>query len=81
MQVQAVSFNKDFCDVCGARSLKRTMAVLTYLSKRGIPDNKLTLTNCLDGELNKVDLFLVPPIRDSFLIPHPALRKKKAAQE
>lgn len=58
MHVQAISYNKDFCDKCGARSWKRANTVLTYLSKQGVPDNRLVFTNRLEGELNKVDLHL-----------------------
>jgi hypothetical protein len=56
--VQAIAYNKDLCDKCGVRSWKRATAVLTYLSKHGISDNRLSFTNRLDGELNKVDLLL-----------------------
>lgn len=58
LYVQAISYNKDFCDKCGVRSWKRATAVLTYLYNHGISDNRLTFTNRLEGELNKVDLFL-----------------------
>ena len=58
MNAQAVSFNKDFCDKCGVRNMKRCAAVLTYLSRHGISVDRLMSTNRLEGELNKVDLFL-----------------------
>ncbi len=80
MQVQAVSYNKDFCDECGNRSWKRTKTVLSYFSKHGISDEKLTFTNQLDGELNKVDLFLVLPIQNN--TPHPVIKKvRKVVRE
>jgi len=58
MHVQVISFNKDLCDRCGVRSLKRVKAVLTYLSKQGISYDRLLSSNRLEGELNKVDLVL-----------------------
>ena len=73
MQVMAVSFNKDFCDKCSKRSWKRTTAILKYLSKHGIPENRLVSTNRLEGELNKVDIFLTASIGDS---PHPGIKKR-----
>jgi hypothetical protein len=74
LQVKAVSFNKDLCDECGDRSWKRAKIVLSYLSKHGIPDNRLTFTNELDGELNKVDLFLISPINNN--ASHPVIKKR-----
>jgi hypothetical protein len=58
MHVRAVSYNKDFCDRCGVRSWRRATAVLTYLAKHGISNDRLSFTNQLEGELNKVDLLL-----------------------
>lgn len=75
MHVKAISFYKDFCDKCGDRSWKRANAVLAYLSKHGIADDRLNLTNELDGELNKVDLFLIAPIKGH--APYPVINKKK----
>ena len=72
MQVRAVSFNKDFCDKCGNRSWKRTTAILKYLSKHGVSDNRLIFTNRLEGELNKVDIFLTASISESL---HPGIKK------
>ena len=57
LTAQVISFNKDLCDKCGVRSWKRATAVLTYLSKHGVSGDRLTFTNRLEGELNKVDLF------------------------
>jgi len=73
MQVKTVSFNKDFCDKCSNRSWKRATAVLSYLSKHGVPQNRLVITNKLEGELNKIDLFLTSPISNSI---HPVLKKR-----
>ena len=59
LKVQAVAYNKDFCSKCGNRSWKRATVVLTYLSRRGISEDRLTFTNILEGDFNKVDLFFV----------------------
>lgn len=73
MQVKAVSFNKDFCDKCSRRSSKRTTAILKYLSKHGVSKDRLIFTNRLEGELNKVDIFLTPPNSNS---PHHDIKKQ-----
>jgi len=72
MQVKAVSFNKDLCDKCSNRSWKRATAVLKYLSKHGVSEDRLGFTNRLEGELNKVDIFLTASISDSL---HPGIKK------
>jgi hypothetical protein len=72
MQVKAVSFNKDLCDKCSNRSWKRTEKILKYLSKHGVSKNRLVSTNRLEGEFNKVDIFLTASISDS---PHPGIKK------
>jgi len=72
MQVKAVSYNKDLCDKCSKRSWKRTTAIFKYLSKRRVSENRLVSTNRLEGELNKVDIFLTASISDS---PHPGIKK------
>ena len=71
MHVQVISYNKDFCEQCGDISWKRAQSVLRYLSKRGISKDRLTFSNQLDGELNKVDLLLVTPIRKDISRPKP----------
>ena len=72
MHVQAISYNKDFCDKCCVRSMKRCAAVLTYLSKHGIAADRLKSTNLLEGELNKVDLFLTSSVLGN--TPDPVIR-------
>jgi len=76
MNVQAVSFSKDLCDKCGIRSLKREEVVLTYLSLHGISADRLMSTNRLEGELNKVDLFLTSSSLRNTPLPHPDIRKR-----
>jgi hypothetical protein len=76
LKVQAVAYNKDFCSECDARSWKRSISVLNYLSKHGVPDDRLVFTNKLDsGELNKVELSLVyfPPDDNT---PHPVMGRR-----
>lgn len=58
-KVQAVAYNKDLCSVCGDRSWRRATEVLKYLSKHGVCEDRLTFTNSLEGDFNKVDIFLV----------------------
>jgi hypothetical protein len=72
MQVKAVSFNKDLCDKCSNRSWKRATAILKYLSKHGVSEDRLVFTNRLEGELNKVDIFLTASTGD---LPHPGVKK------
>lgn len=73
MQVRAVSYNKDLCDKCSNRSWKRTTVIFKYLSKHGVSANRLIFTNQLEGELNKVDMFLTASVIDS---PHPSIKKQ-----
>ncbi len=75
LSVQVISFNKDFCDKCGVRSWKRATTVLTYLAKHGVSNKRLTFTNRLEGELNKVDLFLTSLKPDN--MPAPIIKRQK----
>lgn len=74
MQVRAISSNKDLCPKCSKRSWKRTQAVLQYLSKHGVSEQRLVFTNRLDGESNKVDLFLTTSVGESV---HPNFNKQQ----
>lgn len=73
MQVKAVSSNKDFCDKCSSRSWKRVTAIMKYFTKHGVPKDRLVFTNLLEGESNKVEIFLAASVRDS---PHPNIKKE-----
>lgn len=75
MSVQAIAFNKDFCDKCAVRSIKRAKAVLTYLSQHGVTDDRLTYTNRLQGELNKVDIVLTSLTMSNE--PHPSTKRDR----
>lgn len=72
--VQAISYNKDLCDKCGVRSMKRVEAVFTYLSRHGISADRLLSANRLEGELNRVDLFLTSSAFNN--TPVPVIRKR-----
>lgn len=72
MHVKAVSFNKDFCNQCGVRSWTRATTVLRYLSERGIAKDRFRFTNRLEGELNKMDLYLTFAIPNN--TPAPIIR-------
>jgi len=58
LDIQIITYAKDLCEKCGLLSWIRAERVSNYLTKKGVSGNRIIATNRIEGELNKVDLFL-----------------------
>lgn len=65
VQIVGTLSNKDLCTTCGARSWDRTQTLITYFFNCGIPEQRLSIVNRLDGESNKVNLFLMRSVGEN----------------
>ena len=57
-EVLAAAYSADFCDKCGALSLDRQNAVINYLIKKGISENRVRSITVLEGNLDFLTLTL-----------------------
>jgi hypothetical protein len=70
-EVLITSQLKDFCDKCGVLSWNRTNAVIHYLIKKGIPEERLRPYSWIGGAVDYITLKLTALPLTSPSSPHP----------